>query len=174
VVASTYYNKTIEANETTKQAMARNLIKLLDQYDLRKKIVTYVKDEGANLNDMTTLKSMVNCEVLGMEESFQGICFGHAFSKACQYRTDEDFFCKNLKYISIISSQFDLQKYITWPKKSGKRKHEWIKACIDSRNLSKKAKHPCQNKVFFIVTFVLNVIKDLACKFAIFSFFAKH
>jgi hypothetical protein len=35
----------------------------------------------------TTLKFIVNYEVLGMEESFQGTCFGHAFSKACQYGT---------------------------------------------------------------------------------------
>ncbi len=32
-----------EANESTKQAMARNLIELLDQYDLRKKIVTMLR-----------------------------------------------------------------------------------------------------------------------------------
>jgi hypothetical protein len=52
--------------------MARNLIELLDQYDLvRKKIVAYVKDEGGNLNAMTTtLKSMVNCEVFSIEEKF--------------------------------------------------------------------------------------------------------
>ncbi len=68
--------------------MARNVTKLLDQYDLRKIIIAYVKDEGANLNVMTTtLKFMVNYEILGMEESFQGTCFGHAFSKACQYGT---------------------------------------------------------------------------------------
>ncbi len=64
--------------------MARNLTKLLHQYDLRKKIVAYAKDEGANLNAMTiALIFVMNCEVLGMEESFQGTCFGHAFSKAC-------------------------------------------------------------------------------------------
>jgi hypothetical protein len=46
---------------------------------MKKKIIAYVKDEGANLNVMTTtLKSMVNCEVFGMENSFQGTCFGHA------------------------------------------------------------------------------------------------
>jgi hypothetical protein len=72
--------------------MARNLIELLDQYDLRKKIITYVKDEGANLNAMTkTLKFVVNCEVLGMAKSFQGTCFGHAFSKACQCKTIEKY-----------------------------------------------------------------------------------
>ncbi len=61
--------------------MARNLIELLDQYDLvSQKIVAYFKDEGANLNAMkTTLKFVGDCEVFGMEENFQGICFGHAF-----------------------------------------------------------------------------------------------
>jgi hypothetical protein len=75
--------------------MAKKLLKLLDQYDLRKKIVAYCKDESANLNAMTTiLKFVVNCEVVGMEESFQGTCFGHAFSKACQYGINNFFFVK--------------------------------------------------------------------------------
>jgi hypothetical protein len=58
----------------------KKLIELLDQYELRKKIVPYVKDESANLNAMTTiLKFVVNNEGFGLEESFQGTCFGHAF-----------------------------------------------------------------------------------------------
>jgi hypothetical protein len=84
-----------EASETTRHIMARNLTKLLDQYDLREKIIAYVEDEGANLNVTTiALKSMVNCEVLVMEESFQGIYFGHAFFKACQYGTTKEKVCK--------------------------------------------------------------------------------
>jgi hypothetical protein len=95
-----------EANETTRQAMARNLIKLLNQYDLRKKIVAYVKDEGTNLNAMTrALKFVVNCEVLGLEKGFQGTSFSHAFFKACQYGTAKKKVCKNLKHISIKSTQ---------------------------------------------------------------------
>jgi hypothetical protein len=43
-----------EANDTTRQAIGRNLTELLDQYDLRKKVIAYVKDEGANLNAITT------------------------------------------------------------------------------------------------------------------------
>jgi hypothetical protein len=97
------------------------LIELLDQYDLRKKIVAYVKDEGANLNAMTiVIKFVVNYEVFGLEESFQGTCFGHAFVKTFQYGTSEKKVCKNLKHISIKSTHFDLQKCITWPKKFGK------------------------------------------------------
>jgi len=58
----------------------------LDSYGFNKKIIVYVKDEGANLNSMTrVLKFVVNSEVLGLEESFDGICFGQAFSKTCQY-----------------------------------------------------------------------------------------
>jgi len=41
--------------------MVRKLTELLDQYDLRKKIIAYVKDEGTNLNAMTiALKSIVS------------------------------------------------------------------------------------------------------------------
>jgi hypothetical protein len=66
------------------QALAKNLIKLLDNYALRRKIIAYVKDEGSNLNIMaTTLKLIINCDMLGLEENCQGRCFGHAFSKAC-------------------------------------------------------------------------------------------
>jgi hypothetical protein len=70
----------LEAIETTSQTLIRNLRKLMDSYGLSKKIIVYVKDEGANLNSMTiTFKFVVNCEVLGLEESFNGTCFGHAF-----------------------------------------------------------------------------------------------
>jgi hypothetical protein len=44
----------------------------------------------------TTLKSIVSCDILGLEESFQGTCFGHAFSKACQYATTKEKVCKDL------------------------------------------------------------------------------
>jgi len=78
------------------------LKKLLDSYGLSKKIIAYVKDEGTNLNFVTiTLKFVANCEVLGLEESFNGIYFGHAFSKACEYATIENKVCKDLKYVSI-------------------------------------------------------------------------
>jgi len=56
---------------TTGQTLARNLIKLLDAYGLRNKIITYVKDEGSNLNTLTNaLKFVVKYESLGLEESF--------------------------------------------------------------------------------------------------------
>jgi hypothetical protein len=41
---------------------------------------------------IATQKLIVNCDVLDVEESFHGTCFGHAFSKACQYATMDEFF----------------------------------------------------------------------------------
>jgi hypothetical protein len=80
--------------------LSRNLIELLDAYGLRNKIISYVKDEGSKLNTLNNvLESVVKCETLGLEESFQGTYFGHVFSKACQYATTDDKVCKNLKYV---------------------------------------------------------------------------
>jgi hypothetical protein len=69
---------------------------------LRKKVIAYVKDEGSNLTIMTiTLKWIVKCEVLGLNESFQGICFAYSFFKACQYATIDEKVCKNHWFIFI-------------------------------------------------------------------------
>jgi len=60
-----------EATKIIGQALAKSLTKLLDKYGLRKKIITYVKDDGSNFNAMTTtLKAIVNCESLNLKESF--------------------------------------------------------------------------------------------------------
>jgi hypothetical protein len=98
-----------EPVEIIGQALVKNLIELLDAYDSKNKIIAYVKDEGSNLNTLTNaLKYVVQCETLGLEESFQGICFSHVFSKACQYATIDDKVCKNLKYVFIKSTQANL------------------------------------------------------------------
>jgi hypothetical protein len=53
------------------QVLAINLVELLNEHGLRNYFFAYVKDEGANLNAMIVeLKSMVNCEILGLDESF--------------------------------------------------------------------------------------------------------
>ncbi len=77
---------------------------MLNQYELRKKIVAYVKDERSNLNIMIiALKSIVKCVAIGLDESIQGNCFGHVFSKACQYPVTNEKVCKNFKFVSIKS-----------------------------------------------------------------------
>jgi hypothetical protein len=90
-----------------------------------------VKDEGANMNTMTTtLKSIVNYESLSVMECSQGTYFEHACSKAYQYAIVEEKISKGLKYVSLKFAQPNLQKCITWLKKSRKGKDEWMKAYI--------------------------------------------
>jgi hypothetical protein len=46
--------------------------------------LAYVKDGGFNFNNMIiVLKLVVNYKALGIEENYQGACFGHAFFKTC-------------------------------------------------------------------------------------------
>jgi hypothetical protein len=60
-----------ETTKTTRQALGKILIELLDKYGLRKKNISYVKDKGSNLNAMTgALKFVVNFEFIGLKKSF--------------------------------------------------------------------------------------------------------
>jgi len=77
------------------------------------------------------LKIVVNCDVLKLEESFNGTHFGCAFSKTCQYVTIEEKICKDLKFVSIKLVEFNIHKCITWFQIFGKGGQKWSKACID-------------------------------------------
>jgi hypothetical protein len=86
--------------------LAKDLIDFLDEYGFKDKIITHVKNEGLILSTMTSaFKFVMKCEGLGLEESFQGTCFGHVFSKAYQYATNDEKVCMGLKYISINFAQ---------------------------------------------------------------------
>jgi hypothetical protein len=88
-----------QAIKTNGQALTNNLTKLLDQYELRNKMIAYVKYEGSNLYTMTI--AFVKCEVLGLDESFQGTYFDHVFSMTSQYATTNKKNCENLKFVLI-------------------------------------------------------------------------
>jgi hypothetical protein len=60
--------------------------KLPDQYGLRRKALTYVKNIKCEYMTIV-LKSIMKCEVLGLDENIQCTCFSHVFFKACQYVT---------------------------------------------------------------------------------------
>jgi hypothetical protein len=55
--------------KTIWQYVAKNKIQCLEQYDLRRKIIVYVKDERFNLNIIiVALKLVVSCEKLSSME----------------------------------------------------------------------------------------------------------
>jgi hypothetical protein len=58
----------------------------LAKYELTNKIITYVKDEGTNLNTfVVALTFVVSCATLQIAPPFIGTCFGHLMFKACHY-----------------------------------------------------------------------------------------
>jgi hypothetical protein len=103
-------------------------------------------------------KLVVNYEAWSMIQSFIGTCFRHAFSKAFQHSTYDERVSKGIKYVSIKLVQVNLQKCITWPKKSKKGKHEWIKVYITTNlkpiKLNRQIKINIKYK--FVILFVLN------------------
>jgi hypothetical protein len=57
-----------------------------------------MKNERSNLNVMIIAwKYFGSCDVLELEESIQETCFGHVFSKSCQYSTRDEKVYKQLK-----------------------------------------------------------------------------
>jgi len=85
---------------------------------------------------------VIPCNNLGLLESFDGSCLGHAPSKVCQYATANDKMCIGLSYSFIKDVQGAIQKCITWSKKSSKGKQAWDKAYIDSKLRPRKLNMP--------------------------------
>jgi hypothetical protein len=84
LVGSQFPIVSFEIAKIARQALVKSLTNLLNKYGLKKDITVYVKDEGFNINARTiALKCIINYKSLGVEESFQGTCFGHTFSKVC-------------------------------------------------------------------------------------------
>ncbi len=109
-----------EAIDISGQTLAINLTKLFDINELRKKFVVCAKDKGYNLNIIiSTLISDINCDVLGLEESFQKTCFGYAFFKTCQYVITDKFFCKGDQYLSKLLGRFAKMSNLTKKIKKG-------------------------------------------------------
>ena len=136
-----------EAHDTSGVAIAEIVKPLLDEFQLTKKIIAWVKDEGSNLTTLErALQLTVSCDVLDIKQPYAGACFGHVMSKACQYATDDDKVCREMTELSLRSAQTALQSCITWTKKSGKGGAEWRKACIKAGLPARKLRTPVKTR----------------------------
>jgi hypothetical protein len=98
-----------------RSSLGQQVDKIIWAIWIKKKIITYVKNEGSNLNIVTIAsKSIVKCEVLTLDESFQGTCFGHSFSQACENHATNEKVYRNFRFVSVKSTQSNLHKCITW------------------------------------------------------------
>jgi hypothetical protein len=62
------------------QTLTNNLKSSFYQYELKRNIIVYVKDERSNLNiAIIAMKCIVKYEALGLNENFHGICLNHCF-----------------------------------------------------------------------------------------------
>ncbi len=65
-------------------------------------MITFVKDEGNNLISMAiTSRSIVDYCPLKLQWVYEGMCFGHIMSKACQYATNDEKVTAGLKQINV-------------------------------------------------------------------------
>jgi len=73
--------RSFETLDICSVAFVEQLKVFLVEFNLTNK---YVKDEGANLNFLTTtFTSIVSCELLHLFRPFVSFCFGHVMPKAC-------------------------------------------------------------------------------------------
>jgi hypothetical protein len=82
---------------------------LFDKFSLLHRIIAFVKDENINLSTMvTTMCSIINYEPLKILRVYEGTCFGHVTSKACQYATNDDKMFVGLQNVSVKEAQSGL------------------------------------------------------------------
>jgi hypothetical protein len=55
-----------------------------------------------------------------------------------------------MRFVSIKNAQFDIQKCITWSKKSSKGKQEWNKVCMDVGIQPRKLNAPIKTRLVFM------------------------
>ncbi len=69
-----------EVIKTIDMHWKKNLIDLLDAYGVKNKTITYVKNKVSNMNTMIrVLKSIMKCEVLGIEKKLSRNMFWACF-----------------------------------------------------------------------------------------------
>jgi RPA family protein len=109
-----------------------------------------------------TLHSIIDYEPLNILKVYEGTCFVHVMSKACQYVTNDEKVFVWLRNISVKKTQSGLQKTISWTKKSRKGRQEWEWACFKSGMQHQKLKTLVKTRftykvIMFVETFDFNI-----------------
>ncbi len=82
---------------------------MFEKFDLIHWVIAFVKDEGSNLASIAiALHSIVDCELLNLPHAYEGICFGHMLSKACQYSMNDDKGSMGLRQVNVRYAQVGL------------------------------------------------------------------
>jgi hypothetical protein len=86
------------------------------------------------------------CDPLALRTPWQGSYFGHAFSKTCQYATNDVILYYGFQEVNLKATQSALHKTITWMKKSGKGRSKWKQTCFNIGLSHQKLKTPVKTR----------------------------
>ncbi len=81
-----------EVHDTNGVSMVGQLESLFRNYDLTNHVIAFVKDEGNNLTLMAMTLHFIN-QPLKLQRVYEGTCFSHIMSNACQYATHDSRRC---------------------------------------------------------------------------------
>jgi hypothetical protein len=95
--------------DSSKVVMALQVKDPLSSYNLLNKLIAYVKQKGGNLSSLTQILTLVvSCGPLGLVIPWQGLCFGHAFNKTCQYACNDTKVSVSFKEVNLKATQSTL------------------------------------------------------------------
>jgi hypothetical protein len=146
----------------------------------KEKIIAYVKDEGFNLNATTSeLKSIMNCEVFGLEESFLKNLFWSCFFQIMSIWHNNEKVCEIWNMVLLNLHKHISRNASLGQQNMGRESKKWTSLCWGWINLPKETKYPNENKVvnfvylkhiFNLKTFVFDYVR-LNTKLIYFFFF---
>jgi hypothetical protein len=85
-------------------------------------------------NDHNSEIHCLSCDNLGLEDPFQGTCFRHTISKACQYGKQKKRFMLNYtKRPSNLRPRKIFKSVLCGKTKREKTLEEWTKVCMNAR-----------------------------------------
>jgi hypothetical protein len=108
--------------------------------------------------------SKINCKLwcVGFGRKLLRNLFLSSVFKNVPYVTTHEFFCKNLRYISIKVAQGDLQKCITWPKNREKLSRIGKKMC-QFKISPKEIQYSRQVNLFIFRFFLVYILSLNSC-----------
>jgi hypothetical protein len=107
---------------------------MLEKYNLRKNLLLMWRVRGPTYIFDYNFKINYKLWNIGLENFFEGTCFGHAFSKACFSKTCLVCYngwkmSKGLRYV-FIEVAHEIYKNVSLG--ANKCRQEWNKACVNS------------------------------------------
>jgi len=106
-----YYNQFVWSSQHFWNNISQANEIFVNWASVHQQVIAYIKDKATNLNTLPiVLTFVVSCPLLQLSSLFNGTCFGHVMSKACQYATNDSKVRVGMKDVSLAKVEYVLQK----------------------------------------------------------------